>query len=151
MSAFPSELRPWWLGILSRAIYADLHERAEPLAAGLSYDWLRRPQVGLVMVRGRVGGTGAIFNLGEMTVTRASVQLSGGMVGHGYAQGRNKRHAELGAIIDALLQCENRHDEMMAKVIQPLQTSGEARRIERSRKSASTRVDFFTMARSENP
>ena len=36
------------------------------------------------VVRGRVGATGAAFNLGEMTVTRASVRLASGNVGHAF-------------------------------------------------------------------
>ena len=31
--------------------------------------WLRPAETGMVMVRGRAGGTGQAFNLGEMTVT----------------------------------------------------------------------------------
>ena len=44
---------------------------------------LRGPETGLVTVRGRIGGGGAPFNLGEATVTRASIRLEDGTVGHG--------------------------------------------------------------------
>ncbi len=33
------------------------------------------------MVRGRAGGGGSAFNLGEMTVTRCSVRIATGQVG----------------------------------------------------------------------
>ncbi|WP_264830140.1 phosphonate C-P lyase system protein PhnG, partial [Klebsiella aerogenes] len=43
---------------------------------------LRGPETGLVTVRGRIGGGGAPFNVGEATVTRATVRLPSGQVGH---------------------------------------------------------------------
>ena len=43
------------------------------------------------MVRGRVGGDGAPFNLGEATVSRAAVRLSTGEVGFGYTLGRDRQ------------------------------------------------------------
>lgn len=143
--------RSEWLGILSRSIGSELEAFTADLATGLPFEWLRSPDVGLVMVRGRAGGTGNVFNLGEMTVTRASVRLEDGTVGHGYVQGRDKRQAELAAIIDALLQQPDRQDEIMAKVIEPLREKAEARRLEKSRKAAATKVEFFTMVRGENP
>ncbi len=33
------------------------------------------PRPGMTLVRGRMGGTGSPFNLGEMTVTRCVVRL----------------------------------------------------------------------------
>ncbi|BAB54656.1 phosphonate C-P lyase system protein PhnG [Mesorhizobium japonicum] len=140
-----------WLGILSRSVSSELEALAADLATGVAFEWLRTCDVGLVMVRGRAGGTGNVFNLGEMTVTRASVRLEDGTVGHGYVQGRNKRQAELAAIIDALLQQPDRHDETMAKVVEPLREKAEVRRLEKSRKAAATKVEFFTMVRGEDP
>ncbi|RWD43474.1 MAG: phosphonate C-P lyase system protein PhnG [Mesorhizobium sp.] len=139
-----------WLGVLSRSIGSELEALATDVVNGVNFEWLRTPSVGLVMVRGRAGGTGNVFNLGELTVTRASVKLEDGTVGHGYGQGRDKRHAELAAIVDALLQQPDRHDEIVTKVVEPLRQSGEVRRIEESRKAASTKVDFFTIARGED-
>jgi alpha-D-ribose 1-methylphosphonate 5-triphosphate synthase subunit PhnG len=60
-----------------------------------AHEILRPPEIGTVMVRGRAGATGAAFNLGEMTVTRASVRLTDGTVGHGHMQGRDKDAARL--------------------------------------------------------
>ena len=45
------------------------------------YEELRTAETGLVMLRGRIGGDGAPFNLGEATVTRAAVRLASGEVG----------------------------------------------------------------------
>ena len=75
------------------------------------YTFVRKPEVGLVMVRGRAGGTGMQFNVGELPVARCSVRLDDGTVGHAYVGGRSLRHAEIAAVLDALLQsCEGRGD-----------------------------------------
>ena len=58
------------------------------------------------MVRGRIGGDGAAFNLGEATVSRAAVRLASGEVGFGYALGRDRDKARLIALCDALAQSE---------------------------------------------
>src|SRR5882762_9874919 len=65
---------------------------------------LREPENGLVMVRGRVGGDGAAFNLGEATVSRAAVRLSTGEIGFGYTLGRDGEKARMIALCDAMVQ-----------------------------------------------
>jgi alpha-D-ribose 1-methylphosphonate 5-triphosphate synthase subunit PhnG len=141
--------RAKWLGILARARRADIEAVWPEHAAPISFEWLRKPQPGLVMVRGRAGGTGNAFNLGEMTVTRCALRLGDGTVGQGYVQGRDRKHAELAARLDALLQ--SGRDELLAEVIEPLREKEEERRRERSRKAASTKVEFFTMVRGADP
>jgi alpha-D-ribose 1-methylphosphonate 5-triphosphate synthase subunit PhnG len=106
---------------------------------------LRGPEGGLVMVRGRAGGGGAAFNLGEMTVTRCTVRTDTGYVGHAYIAGRNEECAELAALGDALMQDPDRTHELERCVIQPLACDQQARRDERARKAAATRVQFFAM------
>jgi alpha-D-ribose 1-methylphosphonate 5-triphosphate synthase subunit PhnG len=109
---------------------------------------VRGPEVGLVMLRGRAGGGGAPFNLGEATVSRASVRIVTGEVGHGYSLGRDMAKAEVIAIIDALWQ---RHpDRVEAEIIRPLQAFAAAADQKRRDESAATRVDFFTMVRGDN-
>ena len=61
---------------------------------------LREPENGLVMVRGRIGGDGAAFNLGEATVSRAAVRLSTGEIGFGYTLGRDAAKARMIALCD---------------------------------------------------
>ncbi len=58
-----------WIRLLSRAPL-EMLEAALAALAGPHPQWLRRPETGLVMVQGRIGGSGAHFNLGEVTVTR---------------------------------------------------------------------------------
>ncbi|UVC15189.1 phosphonate C-P lyase system protein PhnG [Mesorhizobium onobrychidis] len=139
------------MGILACASREALEEAAENIGNRPPIEWLRRPHIGLVLVRGRLGGTGNPFNLGEMTVTRCALRLACGTVGLAYVQGRDRRHAELAAIMDALLQKPEKYDAVMLSVIQPLLAKQIERRTLASRKAASTRVDFFTMVRGENP
>ncbi len=107
---------------------------------------LRGPQSGLVMLRGRAGGGGGPFNLGEMTVTRCTVRVPGGEVGHAYVAGRDPARAELAARLDAALQDPARHDAIEAAVVTPLERAQAARRMADAERAAATRVQFFTMA-----
>ncbi len=101
------------------------------------------------MVRGRAGGTGAPFNIGEMTVTRCALRLRDGTVGHAYVQGRDKAHAERAALVDALMQTDAA-PRIEAAVLGPLAAEAAAARRARSAKAAATRVEFFTMVRGED-
>ncbi|MFN0113665.1 MAG: phosphonate C-P lyase system protein PhnG, partial [Paracoccaceae bacterium] len=110
---------------------------------------LRGPEIGLVMVRGRVSGTGAPFNLGEMAVTRCSVRLGTGEVGHAHVQGRDKDHARRAAVIDALMQTEAA-GAVRRDVLEPLAGEEAAARALRAAKAAATKVEFFTLVRGED-
>ncbi len=110
-----------------------------------AYRVLRGPEAGLVMVRGRTGGGGAPFNLGEMTATRCTVRTDVGCVGHAYVAGRNERLAELAAVADAMLQDPTRQTALLEEVIEPLAKMQQAQRDVVSAKAAATRVQFFAM------
>lgn len=138
--------RKSWMATLAKAPPARLAALFPSLPP---HHVLRQPEIGAVMVRGRVGGTGAAFNLGEMTVTRASVRLETGEVGHAWVQGRDKSHALRAAAVDALMQT-GAADGLAAQVLHPLQAEAEAQRATRSAKAAATKVDFFTMVRGED-
>ena len=97
------------------------------------------------MVRGRAGGDGAPFNLGEMTVTRCSVQLANGQIGHAYSVGRDLRQAELAALCDAALQDPTYSPALLTRVIEPLAEAQAAERHAIAAKAAATRVDFLSM------
>ena len=73
-----------------------------------------------------------------------------GEVGHGYVTGRNKRHAEMAAVFDALLQNENWTARLLENVIAPIDERLQKSKNERQAKVASTKVDFFTMVRGED-
>jgi alpha-D-ribose 1-methylphosphonate 5-triphosphate synthase subunit PhnG len=110
---------------------------------------LRAPEIGAVMVRGRIGAEGAAFNLGEMTVTRCSLRLATGEVGHAHVQGRDRGHARHAALVDALMQGPEA-PALRASVLEPLSRDEAARRAGRAARAAATRVEFFTLARGED-
>ncbi|WP_426955012.1 phosphonate C-P lyase system protein PhnG [Muricoccus radiodurans] len=138
--------RRHWMGVLARAGAARIEARLTKANALPPHTRLRGPETGLVMVRGRAGGDGAPFNLGEMTVTRCAVRLADGTVGHAYLRGRDARGAELAAALDAALQDPTRRPALMRDVVEPLAAEQDAARDEMARKAAATRVRFFTMA-----
>lgn len=139
-------LRRDWMSVLAKAPPARLAALMPDLPA---HDDLRAPEIGAVMVQGRTGGTGAPFNLGEMTVTRCSVRLADGTVGHACVQGRDKGHARRAALADAMMQTAGAA-ALEASVLAPLRAEEAARRAARAAKAAGTRVEFFTMVRGED-
>lgn len=142
--------RAAWMGLLARARPALLAELAEAAMGPVpDFSWLRAPESGAVMVRGRMGGTGAPFNLGEMTVTRCALRLASGETGHAYVQGRDRRHAERAALIDALMQT-GQATALRRSVLEPLAAAEQAKRDDRAAHAAATQVDFFTLVRGED-
>jgi len=139
-----------WMSVLAQATGAEIERAWQALPERPEYRVVRRPEVGLVIVRGRAGGSGAPFNLGEMTVTRCTVDLPSGMAGHGYVAGRNVRHAELAAVFDALLQDPLLSAGLEEAVIAPLEAGQRERRRQVAARSGPTRVEFFTLVRGDD-
>jgi alpha-D-ribose 1-methylphosphonate 5-triphosphate synthase subunit PhnG len=135
-----------WMGVLARAKRHELEYAWSQIAQQPTYEWLRQPEVGLVMVQARAGGTGDAFNMTEMSMTRCALRLADGTTGYAYVQGRDIRQAELAAIFDALLQHPD-HRPAVGEVIDRLEAGQVERRREKSLKAASTKVEFFTMVR----
>jgi len=131
------------------------HSKVTDIAGHLSrielpvHEDLREPENGLVMVRGRVGGDGAPFNLGEATVSRAAVRLSSGEVGFGYTLGRDREKARLIALCDAMVQSAEFGAAIEAQVVAPLRAAMIERRNRKAAETAATRVDFYTLVRGE--
>jgi len=138
------------MSVLAQAPVSEVEAHWRALANPPPYSMLRWPETGLVMVRGRAGGTGMRFNLGEMTVTRCAVQLEGGAVGLAYVRGRDRRHAELVALFDALLQDPARREALDRTVVTPLAAVQVARPHAAAERVAPSRVEFFTMVRGED-
>jgi alpha-D-ribose 1-methylphosphonate 5-triphosphate synthase subunit PhnG len=138
----PHAERRRWMAVVARAKADELAKR---LGVPPPYRILRGPEAGLVMVRGRTGGGGAPFNLGEMTATRCTVRTEAGFVGHAYVAGRDERLAELAALADALLQDPRQQSALLENVIEPLAALQQARRNDVAAKAAATRVQFFAM------
>ena len=141
--------RRHWMSVLARSPEGDLAALWQNYGALPAFTWLRAPEVGGVMVRGRMGGTGSAFNLGEMTVTRCAVTLQDGTAGHGYVQGRSKAKVETAALIDALMQTDVA-EPLRAAVLDPLEAKMQAATIARAAKAAATKVEFFTLVRGED-
>lgn len=141
--------RKAWISLLARAPEGRVTDLLAEAQLAEDTAFLRPPEIGSVMVRGRAGGTGAPFNLGEMTVTRCALKLACGTVGHGHVQGRRKEDAKAAAIVDALMQTD-RASATEAAILLPLRSEEETRRETRAAKAAATKVDFFTMARGED-
>lgn len=146
----PNGERRRWMSLLATAPTADLLALWEGFGPRAEFEWLRRPEAGGVMVQGRMGAVGAAFNLGEMTVTRCCLRLADGRVGHAYVQGRSGEKAACAAQIDALMQGVEAA-AVRAAVLDPLAARLEDRRAERAAKVAATKVEFFTVARGDDP
>lgn len=145
------EKRQSWLRVLVLSPTSSLENA---LASVAPYDLeepdinvLRAPEIGMVMARGRMGGTGAAFNMGEVSVTRCAVADRQGRVGQSYVMGRDKRKAELVARLDLFLQDPAHQERLWRDVVEPLAKELDASATDLSRKAAATRVEFFTMAR----
>jgi alpha-D-ribose 1-methylphosphonate 5-triphosphate synthase subunit PhnG len=134
------------MAVLARAEAEEIAAMLDACPAIPGWQILRGPESGLVMVRGRAGGGGAPFNLGEMTVTRCTIRTQEGQVGHAYVAGRDSEKARLAALLDALLQNPERTAILRRSVIAPLEKKQNARRETAARKAAATRVQFFTLA-----
>jgi alpha-D-ribose 1-methylphosphonate 5-triphosphate synthase subunit PhnG len=143
--------RQRWMAQLALATSAELAAAWAALPAPPAYTLLRQPETGLAMVRGRAGGTGMPFNLGEMTMTRCAVRLAGsaGAIGFSYIAGRDRRHAELAAVFDALLQDPARRAATEAMVLEPIVRRIAAEKQRRAAAAAATRVEFFTLVREQ--
>lgn len=147
----PDIERRRWLGILARGSRQELEAAWCSLRPAPRYSLLRQPETGLVLVRGRVGGTGEPFNLGEMTMTRCAVRLLQGAetIGLSFTAGRDQRHAELAAVFDALLQDSEHRSTITATLIAPIESRLATERRAEADEIAATRVDFFTLAREQ--
>jgi len=146
----PDASRRERMAVLARCDAASLGRLWAGLGIDAAHRPLRGPETGLVMLRGRIGGTGDAFNLGEATVTRASVRLDDGSVGHSMALGRDKARARLSAVIDALCRDPGTAARIDAHVIAPLRCELDEEDGRLRRQAAATKVNFFTMVRGED-
>ena len=103
-------------------------------------------------VRGRIGGGGAPFNLGEATVTRATVRLPAGAdrprlcarPRQGEGAARRDRSTRSGS--------DRRHARRRSRPrsLAPLRDGRPRPTRKRRAETAATKVDFFTMVRGED-
>ena len=140
-------IRQRWLHALAHA--GQSLEAYNDQLKSQSYEFIRTPEIGMVMARGRMAGKGYPFNLGEVTVTRCVILNSEGTTGFGYVIGHNKLHAELCALADSYLQ-GSKHSEWMKNLIEPLEEKRKRQIEQELTESANTQVSFYTMVRGED-
>ena len=134
---------------LAKADLPVLEEAWNRLSPKPAFAAVRGPETGLVMIRGRIGGGGAPFNLGEATVSRATIRLETGEIGFGQTLGLAPRKAELAALFDALMQ-RAEHASKVSELVASIEAEIAEQDAEHLRRTAATRVDFFTMVRGED-
>jgi len=141
--------RQRWLAVLAQAPRALLEQHAAALP-DTGFTRLRAPEIGLTMVRARIGNRGDRFNVGDATVTRCVVRHrdADGHVsaGVGYVLGRDEARAEWVARLDALLQHPSHHKPLMRDVVGPLAAETSRLRAVAASRIASSRVSFDTLA-----
>lgn len=136
--------------LLARATSDELNAAWDKLSDKPEVRPVRGPETGLVMVRGRIGGGGDPFNLGEATVTRATILLASGTAGHAHALGTDKTKVRMAAIFDALWQEGPTQVFVETEILGPIEARIAEEDRRKAEETAATRVDFFTMVRGED-
>lgn len=137
------------MSLLAKSPFHVLSKAADAYGTLPGFTWLRQPEVGLAMVRARTGGTGAQFNLGEMSVTRCALRIDSGEMGVACIAGREIRHAQWAALFDALMQTDAA-PTVRATVLAPIEAALAANLAKTMEQAQATRVDFMTMVRGED-
>jgi len=136
--------------ICADATEAELEQAVAAFGPAAEADEVRAPETGLVMLRGRIGGDGTPFNVGEATVTRAVVRLKNGTLGYAYLLGRSAKRARCAAVIDALGQYEAMRAMLQEALVDPVESRRNAELKREREETAATRVNFFTLVRGED-
>jgi alpha-D-ribose 1-methylphosphonate 5-triphosphate synthase subunit PhnG len=138
------------MDLFARSSLQELQACVDALASQATPAEVKPAESGMVMLRGRVGGDGAPFNLGEASVSRCVVEL-GGHRGFGFTLGRSQVRARLAAMLDALWQEPGNRGAITERLIVPVRARLEAERQHKASKAAATKVEFFTLVRGEVP
>ncbi len=144
-----TEMRQRWMATLAKSNLDQLETKVAEIGTLPEYSFIRPPEIGLTMVRGRAGGTGQVFNLGEMTITRCTLKIEE-VIGFGYVAGRSYRHAELAALCDGLMQLPEWHDIVQSIVIEFLEAEASRKKEIQQCQTEATKVNFFTLARGDD-
>ncbi|HLH87888.1 MAG TPA: phosphonate C-P lyase system protein PhnG [Xanthobacteraceae bacterium] len=137
------------MAVLAASDAAEVARHLTAVGPLPAHEDIRAGESGMVMVRGRIGGDGAPFNLGEATVSRAAVRLATGETGIGYVLGRDRAHARLIAMCDALVQTDSHAGAVERHVLAPIRARLDAARRVDAERVAATKVEFFTLVRGE--
>jgi alpha-D-ribose 1-methylphosphonate 5-triphosphate synthase subunit PhnG len=144
------EIRQHWMSVIAKSNSETLIALSDTYVTQQDFETIRPAEVGLTQVRGRMGGTGSQFNVGDMTITRCVVRSDQGLYGHSYIIGRNKDHATRAAQLDAMLQDQTHQKNMIEHIIQPLERDLDQQQAAKAKDVAQTKVNFFTLVRGED-
>lgn len=136
-----------WMAALAFASEALLENAWASIEPKPAYRLLRPVEIGMTLLRGRIGGNGSAFNFGEATMTRAAVALEGGEQGFAYLLGRKARQAELAAVFHAMLQNPEQRAAIEAHIIEPAEAARRDTVAAERAAVAATRVNFATLVR----
>lgn len=145
-----TEPRQERMAVLAHAAGDELRRLWDAAGIAVEARLVRGPETGLATVRGRIGGGGSPFNVGEVTVTRATVRLAQGQVGHAYALGRDHDKARIAATLDALCQDQAWVARVEEAILAPLRRQHAEAETRKREETAATKVDFFTLVRGED-
>ena len=138
------------MSVLARASYKDMLTLWNENPIELEYSVIREPEIGMVQIRGKMGNVGDRFNVGDATITRASVLLETGEIGHCYMLGRNIKQALLASRIDAVMQVKEYKDILNIQIIYPLEDIYKTIKQKQKKEVQTSKVDFFTLERGED-
>ncbi|WP_394706151.1 phosphonate C-P lyase system protein PhnG [uncultured Cohaesibacter sp.] len=144
------QMRQERMAILAHASAKELAALWQALDINPRCEVLRGPETGLIALRGQIGGGGAPFNFGEATVTRATVRMENGLVGHAIMLGRDQTKAKLAAVIDALATDPDMAEAVDEKILSPLKAKASECDQAKAAQTLATRVNFFTMVRGDD-
>lgn len=142
--------RQRWLRLIALAQPSQLFELWDSLALNPVAEVIRQPEIGLAQVKAATGGNGDAYKVADVTITRSSVRLDTGQVGVCYIKGRSKKHALVGATLDALMQSREFNTQVEQLVISPLEKAFAQAVSQIRSENKKTQVDFFTLIRGED-
>ena len=137
------------LSVLAKASLATMLEYWQQINVDATFEFLKKPEVGMAMVRAQAGAGCENFNMGEMTMTRCVIRLDSDEIGYGFVAGRSKKKSELIAVIDACWQKDSLQKIIEEKIIEPLYALQVNRAQKTSENTKTSKVNFFTMVRGE--
>jgi alpha-D-ribose 1-methylphosphonate 5-triphosphate synthase subunit PhnG len=138
--------RAEWMSVLAQAAEADLSHHWRRFRKKPGFAFLKKPEHGCILLRGRIGGDGPPFHCGEMTVTRCVIQLDDGRIGVAYVPGRSHDHAITAAVLDALMQADDAPGLRARRIVEALRLCALERRAEVTAKTRATKVEFAMTA-----
>lgn len=141
--------RKAWIELLATSDKDALEQMRSQIPENLKYNYIVRPETGMIMIQARADGTASRFNFGEATVTKCVLEVAGSHLGYAMVMGSDPQHAELAALFDGLLQHPTYHETIKTKLLKNLTVKNAATEQRRMKDIQDTTVEFFTLKRGE--